>query len=92
MATIPIDPEEREERDRDPALYDAMERLHDSYEPLVEALHDRLNETGLLLRGVRGPELLEAARGRLIAAKAQWTAALADADALLYRRRQEGGE
>ena len=89
---IPFDPEEREDRDRDPAVFDTMERLVLAYEQLAEALHDRLNETGLLIRGLRpGAEQLEGARERLKSAKAEWTAALTAADALLHRRR-EGGE
>lgn len=89
---MPIDPESREERQRDPVLWDAMERLQDANEQLTEALQDRVNETGLLLRQVRpGPERLDGARARLAAAKAQWSAALAEADGLLGRR-QNGGE
>jgi hypothetical protein len=87
----PTDPEQREEWRRDPALYTTMTWLVETYEQLVDALHDRLNETGLLLRGTRpDAERLEAARESVKAADAEWQAALASADALL-RERQEGG-
>jgi hypothetical protein len=93
---IPTNPEERERWQKDPAAYEAIERLQDAYDELRAALDVRVQETALrLFRGdpipPRPPERLDEARGRLVAAKAQWAAALADADAMLYRR-QQGGE
>jgi len=106
MTTIPTDPEQLEAWRRDPAAYEAMETLHYAYEQLVSALDERVQTTGVLFDAMHEPMRaalaekgkpmptmgeLHAARGRLTKAKAQWASALAEADALLYRR-QQGGE
>ena len=85
------DPEELARLQRDPDAYHAIERLHDAYEQLRDALDDRVQETGLRLdpnplMPPRPPEELTEAREFLAAAEAEWAAAVDAADALLRER------
>ncbi len=108
MATeypIPTDPEEREYWSQDPPAYEAMERLHDVAENLLDAVYEQVNATGVLFsvmhepqrsyyaekgKALPTPEGLLEARERVDIAQAQWTAAVSAADALLQlRQRQE---
>jgi hypothetical protein len=53
----PLDPEERERFERDPAAYEAIGRLHVAYEQLVDALNEQREATCLLLEVVHEPVL-----------------------------------
>jgi hypothetical protein len=86
----PIETEERERWQRNPARYYVVERLHDAHDELVEALWDRLQTAG---RPLSGPpverERYTAACAHLERAERKWAAALERADELLGDR-QEG--
>lgn len=82
------DPEERARQRRDPDGYDAMERLHDAYDGLTEAMDRHVNEVGMRLfpRQGRPPERLVASRERLDRAEEAWHAAVDRAESLLRER------
>jgi hypothetical protein len=100
---IPLDADERERWRRDPAVYGAVERLHDAGEELIDAVDEQLNAIGLLFmirheparsyfrdKGSTVP-VLDEARREVERAQAHWAAAVGEAEALL-RDRQKGGE
>ena len=54
-ATIPIDPEELERQQRDPAAYEAVRRLQDAYDDLRAGLDEQVNATGVLFSAMHEP-------------------------------------
>jgi hypothetical protein len=105
MTAIPTDPEGRERWRRDPEAYEAVERLHDAHEVLVESLYEHLYAIGVLFDVMHEParsyfrakgttatqERLEEARQQVCRARGRWAAVVSQAEALLVDR-QEGGD
>jgi hypothetical protein len=104
----PADPEERQRWARDPAAYEAIERLHDAQDALDEAtdavsttiarlfetMHEEIRSVYAEKRK-RLPTQADLTQAHRVSAKAQlvWATALADAEVLLRDRfDQEGGD
>lgn len=84
------DAEERERATRDPDGFWTVERLHDAFEDLADALDQQLQETAMRLFPPlgrrRSEELLEGARTRADLAVDAWRDAISRADSLLAAR------